>query len=264
MAPALSAPPQYAPGDPVTLWVNKVGPYNNPQQVGAGGGGVGDGSPERAGRPALVSSLPKTFHYDTLPLCRPPTPGKPATRWGGLGEALGGDALVDGGLPLAFRVPVPPTPVCDQVLTAGDAAALTHAVTRHYWYEMFADDLPVWGFVGPPPAGGRDAGAPPADPGAPVHVYTHKAFHVAANGDRVIQVNLTNENPVAVAPGAALSLTYSVDWTDTDTPFGRRFDKYLDASFFEHQARRGGAWQEFFFPSSVSLDPPRSTPTFST
>ena len=25
------------------------------------------------------------------------------------------------------------------------------SVIRHYWYEFFADDLPIWGFVGPPP-----------------------------------------------------------------------------------------------------------------
>ena len=45
-------------------------------------------------------------------------------------------------------------------------------------YEFFADELPIWGFVGPPPEqtkGGDDT----------VYIYTHKTFDIAYNGDRV-------------------------------------------------------------------------------
>jgi hypothetical protein len=49
------------------------------------------------------------------------------------------------------------------------------------------------------------------------------------------KVNLTSANPVPLRPGAQLEFTYSVDWHETDTPFHRRFDRYLDYDFFEHQ-----------------------------
>ena len=49
------------------------------------------------------------------------------------------------------------------------------------------------------------------------------------------QVNLTSENPVTLSAGTQLDFTYSVDWTPTSTPFHRRFDRYLDYDFFEHQ-----------------------------
>ncbi len=32
-----------------------------------------------------------------------------------------------------------------------------------------------------------------------------------------------------------MTFTYSVQWVPTDTPFARRFERYLDYSFFEHK-----------------------------
>ncbi len=44
-------------------------------------------------------------------------------------------------------------------------------------YELFIDDLPVWGFVGPPPEETKDD--------ENIYLYTHKAFEIAYNGNRV-------------------------------------------------------------------------------
>lgn len=73
----LDLSPQYALGDSVTLWVNKVGPYNNPQE---------------------------TYNYYTLPFCKPGE-GKerPEHKWGGLGEVLEGNELIDSQLSFKFR-----------------------------------------------------------------------------------------------------------------------------------------------------------------
>lgn len=66
---------QYAIGDPITLWVNKVGPYNNPQE---------------------------TYNYYELPFCKPKTE-KAVHKWGGLGEVLEGNELIDSQMDLKFR-----------------------------------------------------------------------------------------------------------------------------------------------------------------
>lgn len=51
-------------------------------------------------------------------------------------------------------------------------------------YELFVDDLPIWGFVGPPPEEtGATAGLGEAQP--PIYIYTHKKFDVNYNGNRV-------------------------------------------------------------------------------
>ncbi len=64
---------QYAAGEAVTLWVNKVGPYANPQE---------------------------TYNFYHLPLCRKPGPIEHA--WGGLGEVLQGNELINSGLDIRF------------------------------------------------------------------------------------------------------------------------------------------------------------------
>lgn len=68
-------------------------------------------------------------------------------------------------------------------------------------------------------------------------IYTHKKFIITYNGDRIIEVNLTSENPVQLPNknGMAITFSYSVNWYPTDIPFDRRFEKYLDYNFFEHQ-----------------------------
>ena len=147
---------------------------------------------------------------------------------------LGGNQLVDAQLPITFRAPAPRTPVCASTLTSADATALARAVRRHYHWEWFVDDLPVAGFVGPAAEDGEGT-AIDAAAAADVAVYTHRAFRFTVNGDRIIHVNVTPGAPVRVEEGARVELTYSVEWEDTDVPFNRRFETYLDASFFEHQ-----------------------------
>jgi hypothetical protein len=53
---------------------------------------------------------------------------------------------------------------------------------------------------------------------------------------QIIQVNLTSENPQPIASGATIEFTYSVNWAPTSITFARRFERYLDYNFFEHQA----------------------------
>lgn len=64
---------QYKADESVKLWVNKVGPYNNPQE---------------------------TYNYYSLPFCQPSD--NPAHKWGGLGEVLGGNELIDSQLDIKF------------------------------------------------------------------------------------------------------------------------------------------------------------------
>ena len=67
---------QYKDGEPVRLWVNKVGPYDNPQE---------------------------TYNYYYLPFCAPRDAGKPKHKWGGLGEVLQGNELIDSQLEVKFK-----------------------------------------------------------------------------------------------------------------------------------------------------------------
>jgi transmembrane 9 superfamily protein 3 len=191
---------KYKVGQNVRLWVNKVGPYNNPQE---------------------------TYNYYYLPFCKPVGAGKAAHKWGGLGEVLEGNQLIDSQLDVKYRSDVPKKTICTLPLGQSEVAAFANAVRKHYWYELFIDDLPVWGFVGPPPEETKDDDN--------IYIYTHKQLEVAFNDNRIIQVNLTSEQPKALAAGETLEFTYAVKWVPTATPFNRRFERYLDYNFFEHQ-----------------------------
>ncbi|XP_077226323.1 transmembrane 9 superfamily member 1-like [Tasmannia lanceolata] len=189
---------KYQVDDPVTLWVNKVGPYNNPQE---------------------------TYNYYSLPFCQ--SSGNPAHKWGGLGEVLGGNELIDSRIDIKFQKNVDRSSICKLDMDAAKVNQFKNAIENAYWFEFFMDDLPAWGFVGE---------LHPDKSNENKHLlYNHKIFTVRFNGDQIISVNLTQENPKPLEVGKTIDLTYSIKWVPTNITFGRRFDVYLDYPFFEHQ-----------------------------
>jgi transmembrane 9 superfamily protein 3 len=189
----------YEDREVVILWVNMVGPYHNPQE---------------------------TYSYYILPFCK----GTDVVdhRHENLGEAILGYELSNSGIGIRFKEDVKPKEICKQTLDVSSKRKFEYAVLNQYWYQMFLDNLPVWGMVGEvvEGEGGKEETA---------YVYTHKKFVIAYNGNQIIEVNLTSENPEPIAAGTVLTFTYSVEWVKTNIAFETRFNKYLDYNFFEHQ-----------------------------
>ncbi|XWS62826.1 hypothetical protein CRYUN_Cryun06bG0043900 [Craigia yunnanensis] len=190
---------KYQPDDPITLWVNKVGPYNNPQE---------------------------TYNYYSLPFCHPGT--NPAHKWGGLGEVLGGNELIDSHIDIKFLKNVDKSTICKVELDEAKVKQFKDAIENSYWFEFFVDDLPLWGFVGELHLDKN------SDNGKHV-LYTHKNIVIKYNKDQIIHVNITQESPKSLEAGRMLDMTYSIKWIPTNVSFARRFDVYLDYPFFEHQ-----------------------------
>lgn len=189
---------KYNVGDSVTLWVNKVGPYNNPQE---------------------------TYNYYSLPFCHPGN--NPTHKWGGLGEVLEGNELIDSQIDIKFGTNVNKSEICSIELDSEKVQQFKDAIENMYWSEFFMDDLPLWGFVGEQ--------HPDRKEDQRHLLYTHKNLLVKSNKDQIIHLNLTQENPQQLLPGSRLKFTYSVKWVETNITFPRRFDIYLDHPFFEHQ-----------------------------
>ncbi|CAN8311961.1 unnamed protein product [Cochlearia groenlandica] len=201
LAPSLGSDSdhKYQADEQVTLWVNKVGPYNNPQE---------------------------TYNYYSLPFCRPST--NDVHKWGGLGEVLGGNELIDSEIVIKFSKDVDKSVICQLELDDAKVKHFKDAIESSYWFEFFMDDLPLWGFVGElQPEKNSENGKPV--------LYTHKNIVVKYNKDQIIHVNLTQDNPKPLEAGSTVDLTYSVQWIPTNIAFARRFDVYLDYPFFEHQ-----------------------------
>lgn len=63
---------------------------------------------------------------------------------------------------------------------------------------------------------------------------------------------MTSDVRVALAPGASISFTYEVIWKSSDVEFDKRFEKYLDPTFFQH---RVGPFSEMRFQFNFSRVP---------
>lgn len=198
----------YDNSEEVTVWTNKVGPYHNPQE---------------------------TYDFYTLPFCKP---NMKAIRhkYDSLGVTLEGSDLLDSGLHLKFNVDESDKKVCDMVIDDEVAAVMTEAVKNHYWYQLYVDELPIWGMVGEYVKDVKDA-KDKASEAAALHgfIYTHQIFSIGVNGNRVIDANLTLDKPMPIVSGKTHTFTVSVSWKPTTKAFDSRYDRYHDYDFFEHQ-----------------------------
>jgi len=244
---AEAAGKSYQKGHKVELWVSKVGPYANPQEA---------------------------YEYYTLPYCAPDTEHHPDTGSSGLfntlkstylGEALGGHSLRHTGHDLIFGSATDTgAAVVEECttkpLSQEQAAAFTKAAEDQWFYQMYLDDLPIWGMVGEmlPETGAMAAAGGTAesdfakleeesakhvkagfygDVNLKPYVYTERTLTIDYNGDRVIKVDLTSDpaSLVEVKPGVSLKFRMFIKWEKTTAKFHSRFDRYLDHAFFKHQ-----------------------------
>ncbi|OAY85243.1 Transmembrane 9 superfamily member 3 [Ananas comosus] len=194
---------RYKAGDPVPLYANKVGPFHNPSE---------------------------TYRYYDLPFCSPEHVKEKSEA---LGEVLNGDRLVDAPYKLDFRVDIDSKLVCKKKLTKEDVSQFRTAVTKDYYFQMYYDDLPIWGFIGKVDREGK------TDPSEfKYFLFKHINFDVLYNNDRVIEINAYTD------PNALVDITedqdieveffYSVKWKETTTPFEKRMEKYSQTSSLPH------------------------------
>jgi transmembrane 9 superfamily protein 3 len=138
--------------------------------------------------------------------------------------------------------PISSTPYCEVELNDEKLKAFVYAVKNHYWYQMYLDDLPIWGVVGEITQDASNA--------YEYFIFTHKKFEIGYNGKQIVDVNLTSENKVKLEPGAVISFTYEVSWKPSGVKFEDRFDKYLDANFFQHRVT---IFSHFIFTIYLSI-----------
>ena len=103
-------------------------------------------------------------------------------------EALQGVELEFSGLEMAFLKHVGKADYCSIKLNDKTYATLLYAVKNNYWYQMYIDDLPVWGIVGDVEEGD--------DGQKQYYVWTHKKLNIGYNGDQIVDINLTSDGKV--------------------------------------------------------------------
>ena len=176
------------------MFVNKVGPYFNPQE---------------------------TYHYYSLPVCRP---SKIEHRSLTLGEVLDGDRMAVSMYHINFKENFERKEVCTVKLQQEDLQKLMEAIEDRYYFEFVFDELPIRGFVGRLEEGHflphRHR----------TFLWTHLHFIFEYNGNQVISANVSTrgvkpfdleEVPVPLE----ITFTYSAKWVPTVTKYSDRDNK---------------------------------------
>jgi hypothetical protein len=105
-------------------------------------------------------------------------------------------------------------------------AKFREAVKNSYYFQMYYDDLPLWGFIGKVEKESK------IDP--KYSLFTHLHFDIKFNKDRVIEISVRTDPSFTVDitedKEVEIEFVYSVKWAETDVPFKRRMDVYSKSS----------------------------------
>lgn len=141
-----------------------------------------------------------------------------------LGEVLNGDRMVQSRYQLNFRQDKQLESICKKTLSKDEVKKFRDAVKQDYYFQMYYDDLPLWGFIGK-----MD------ETETKYYLFTHIPFEILYNNDRVIGISITSDNSYVVditdEKEVEVEFHYSVNWKETDTTFEKRMEKYTKFSF---------------------------------
>ena len=110
----------------------------------------------------------------------------------------------------------------------------THAIENDYYFEMFIEDLPMWGYIGE--VEGEDVLLGHLET-VRRYIYPHLHFSIGYNTDQVVSVNVSTnpQRKVDITEefdGTEVSFSYSVEWlARLDLKWGSRMSRYHDSRF---------------------------------
>lgn len=150
-----------------------------------------------------------------------------------LGEVLNGDRLVSAPYKLDFLTDKDSEEICKKKLTKEEVAKFRSAVTKDYYFQMYYDDLPIWGFLGKVD---KESKADPSD--YKYYLFKHVQFEIFYNKDRVIEINVRPDANALVDltedKDVNVDFSYTVRWKETNTPYEKRMEKYSQSSSLPH------------------------------
>ena len=161
----------------------------------------------------------ETYAYFELPMC---PPDNWEHKMPSIGQALAGDELYKMHMNIRFKTDTRVTSICTMKPTDADRARWKEMIEQQYWYQLYSDDLPMWATFGK-----MIDGVP--------HIHTQQKFSFGVNGNQIVQANLVASEPVSIATEKTFVFTYTAEFVESELPFSRRYERYLDNTFFEHR-----------------------------
>ena len=102
-----------------------------------------------------------------------------------LGEVLSGDRLTNALYDLKFREEKVVEILCHKKLERDKIAKFRHAIINEYYFQMYCDDLPLWGFIGK----AEDESWAFHEKGPKYYLFTHVQFNALYDGDQIIEIS---------------------------------------------------------------------------
>lgn len=151
-----------------------------------------------------------------------------------LGESIVGDRRETTPYEITFLDEVQWRLLCEAVLTPTELYKLKDAIHNNYFFEMFAEDLAMWGYLGD--VEGEDLILGEVDENSQTYIYPHLYFLFGTNQGQIVTAQVTTEAeyrvPItSVDEPTKVQFSYSVKWYEEDLQWKDRMSLYSDNRF---------------------------------
>lgn len=107
-----------------------------------------------------------------------------------MGESLVGDRRETAPYEITFLDSVDWRLLCKKVLTKQELTAFKEAVHNNYFFEMFVEDLPMWGYIGD--VADEDLIIGEVE-GSKTFLFPHLHFYLGYNGNQIVSAKITTD-----------------------------------------------------------------------
>lgn len=158
------------------------------------------------------SNPTETYRYYSLPFCHEHSteeeedeaaqeenidlPGRGSKRLGAqrhrqrLGESIVGDRRETSPYEVSYGDSVEWRLLCKKRMLPGDLDALKEAIHNNYFFEMFVEDLPMWGYIGD--VDNEDLIVGEIE-GSKTFLFTHLHFQLGHNRNQIVAAKVTTD-----------------------------------------------------------------------
>lgn len=107
-----------------------------------------------------------------------------------LGESIVGDRRETSPYEVSYGDSVEWRLLCSKELSPADLQKLKDAIHNDYFFEMFVEDLPMWGYIGDSLNEDMIVGE---TQGSRTYLFTHLHFYIGQNKNQIVAVRVTTD-----------------------------------------------------------------------
>ena len=151
-----------------------------------------------------------------------------------LGESIVGDRRETSPYELSFQDDIEWRLLCKTTLGTKELTKFKEAIHNNYFFEMFIEDLPMWGYIGD--VEDEDAILGETE-GSRTYLFPHLHFKIGTNNAQIVSIVVTTERDrrvdiTNVNKPTTVQFSYSVEWfEDYELPWKMRMTRYADSRF---------------------------------